>query len=114
MNGGSDMASATVKTRINEQGRIVIPTEIRRKMEIKPGESLLMEVEDGILRIESYRPRIRRIQEEFKQYAKPGGLASEELIAERRQESLLEQEIPERARELRRIRDGYQPRESEP
>jgi AbrB family looped-hinge helix DNA binding protein len=107
------MASTTVKTRINEQGRIVIPAEIRRKMDVMPGDTVLMDFEDGILKIESHRARIRRIQEEFKKYAKPGVLATDELIAERRQEALLEQEEFERARELRRIRDGCQPPENE-
>ena len=84
--------SSTVKARINEQGRIVIPAEIRRKMEIKPGETVLMSFEDGVLKIESHRARIRRIQEEFKKYAKPGLLASDELIAARREEARREME----------------------
>jgi AbrB family looped-hinge helix DNA binding protein len=88
----SDVASSTVKTRINEQGRIVIPAEIRREMNIKPGETVLMSFEDGVLKIESHRARIRRIQEEFKKYAKPGVLASDELIAERREEARREME----------------------
>jgi AbrB family looped-hinge helix DNA binding protein len=86
------MESTTAKARVNEQGRIVIPAEIRRKMDIKPGETVLMEFEDGILKIESHRARIRRIQEEFKKYAKPGVLASDELIAERREEARREME----------------------
>jgi AbrB family looped-hinge helix DNA binding protein len=81
------MASAIVKARMNDQGRLLIPAEIRRKMNIKPGETVLMNLEDGILKIESHRARIRRIQEEFKKYAKPGVLASDELIAERREEA---------------------------
>jgi AbrB family looped-hinge helix DNA binding protein len=86
------MSSTTVKARVNEQGRIVIPVAVRREMDLKPGETVLMEIEDGVLRIESYRARIRRIQEEFKQYAKPGILASDELIAERREEARREME----------------------
>jgi AbrB family looped-hinge helix DNA binding protein len=86
------MASAIVKARINEQGRLLIPAEIRRKMNIKPGETVLMDFEDGILKIESHRARIRRIQEEFKKYAKPGALASDELIAGRREEARREME----------------------
>lgn len=86
------MASATLKSRMNEQGRIVIPAEIRREMNIKPGETLLMAFADGVLTIESHRARIRRIQEEFKKYARPGVLASDELIAQRREEARREME----------------------
>ncbi|MGB6744944.1 MAG: AbrB/MazE/SpoVT family DNA-binding domain-containing protein [Terracidiphilus sp.] len=100
------------KTKLSPNGRIVIPAAIRDELEIKPGESLLMEVEDGVLRIESYRSRIRRIQKEFAHLVPPGRCVSDELIAERRQEALLEQEDFERARELRRIRDGYQSQEN--
>jgi AbrB family looped-hinge helix DNA binding protein len=100
------------KTKLNPNGRIVIPAAIREALGIQPGETLLLDVEDGVLHVESYRSRIRRIQEEFKQYAKPGVLASDELIAERRREALLEQETFEHARELRRIRDGYQSAET--
>jgi AbrB family looped-hinge helix DNA binding protein len=92
----------TVRTKLAPNGRIVIPAAIRDELGLKPGESLLMEVEDGVLRIESYRARIRRIQDEFAHLVKPGRLASDELIAERRREALLEMEDFEPARELRR------------
>jgi AbrB family looped-hinge helix DNA binding protein len=101
------------KAKLSPNGRIVIPAAIREALDIKPGDSLLMEVEDGVLRIESHGARIRRIQKEFAHLAIPGRYASDELIAERRQEALLEQEDFERARELRRIRDGYQSPENE-
>lgn len=79
--------------RINENGRIVIPAEMRTRMALKPGDTVLMKLEsDGILRIESHRTRIRRIQEEFQKFATPGTLASDELIAERREEARREME----------------------
>ena len=81
------------RTRINENGRIVIPAEIRQKMNLKPGDSLLMNLDqDGVLRIESHMARIRRIQDELKKYGKPGVLMSDELIADRRQEARREME----------------------
>jgi AbrB family looped-hinge helix DNA binding protein len=67
-------------------GRIVIPATIRQELGFAPGETLLMDVEDGILRIESYPVRIRRIQREIAQYIPAGRVLSEELIAERREE----------------------------
>jgi AbrB family looped-hinge helix DNA binding protein len=90
----------SVSSKINQNGRIVIPAAIRQEMGLKAGESLLMEVEDGVLRIESYPARIRRIQQEFAQYNRPGVLASDELIAERREEARREDAEMERDREL--------------
>ena len=92
----------SVGSKINQNGRIVIPAAIRQEMGIKAGETLLMDVEDGVLRIESHRARIRRIQLECAKYARPGILASDELIAERREEFRREEE------ELARDRAYYQ------
>lgn len=78
------------KSRLSENGRIVIPSQIREAMGISAGEPVLMELEDGILRVESHRRRIRRIQEEFRKHVpiKPGEmLMSDQLIAERREEA---------------------------
>jgi AbrB family looped-hinge helix DNA binding protein len=80
------------KASLSSNGRIVIPAAIREEMGIAPGETLLMDVEDGVLRIESYPSRIRRIQQEVAQYIRPGNLASDELIAERREEARREEE----------------------
>ena len=92
----------SAKARLNENGRIVIPAAIRQEMGFAPGDTLLMDVEDGVLRIESYPARIRRIQREIAQFAKPGILASDELIAERRGEARREEEEIERDETARR------------
>jgi AbrB family looped-hinge helix DNA binding protein len=92
------------KARLSPNGRVLIPAAIRAEMGFEPGESLFMDVEDGVLRIESFRARIRRIQQEFAQYVKPGVLASDELIAERREEARREEEEMERDRELYQAR----------
>jgi AbrB family looped-hinge helix DNA binding protein len=82
----------SAKAALSANGRIVIPAAIREEMGFAPGDTLLMDVEDGVLHIESYPARIRRIQREFAPYAKPGVLASDELIAERREEARREEE----------------------
>jgi AbrB family looped-hinge helix DNA binding protein len=93
---GSVQDVISAKARLNDNGRIVIPAAIRKEMGIAPGDTLLMDVEDGVLRIESYPARIRRIQREIAPFAKPGILASDELIAERREEARREEEEIER------------------
>jgi len=94
--GTSVRETTRAKTRLSPNGRIVIPAAIREELGVKPGETLLMEVEDGVLRIESYPTMIARIQREIAQFAKPGILASDELIAERREEARREEEEIER------------------
>jgi AbrB family looped-hinge helix DNA binding protein len=84
--------------RINENGRIVIPAAIREQMGLKAGEAVVMEIEDGILRIESHRAHIRRIQQEFRQSPAPGSklapqqLITEQLIEDRREDASQEME----------------------
>jgi AbrB family looped-hinge helix DNA binding protein len=78
--------------KVNENGRILIPAAIREQMGVKAGDDMVLTLEDGVLRVESYRAIIRKIQEEMQQYKKPGVLVSEELIAERREEARRERE----------------------
>ena len=53
------------KARLSPNGRIVIPAEMRKELGVKPGDTLQLNLEEGILRIETYAARVRRIQEEF-------------------------------------------------
>jgi AbrB family looped-hinge helix DNA binding protein len=98
--------SIHAKTSLSPNGRIVIPAAIRQELGFAPGDTLLMDVEDGVLRIESYPARIRRIQREVAKYARPGILASDELIAERREEFRREEE--ELARDLKYSQERLQ------
>lgn len=82
----------SVSSKINQNGRIVIPAAIRHEMGLSAGESVVMALEDGVLRIESYRARIRRVQESLRKYIAPGRSLADELIAERREEARREME----------------------
>ena len=92
------------KTLIGANGRIVIPAAIRQQLGVKPGDPILMDVEDGVLRLESYPSRIARIQRELAQYIPPGVSLADELIAERRAEARREQEEIDHEKEQGRTR----------
>lgn len=85
-----DQTEATA--RINENGRIVIPADIRRKLGLHPGDTLYLSVDGDKLSIESHSGRIRRIQESLRRLIPPDRLLSEELIAERQEEARREME----------------------
>jgi AbrB family looped-hinge helix DNA binding protein len=87
------------KVTLSANGRIVIPTAIRRELGFAPGETLLMEVEDGVLRVESFDARLARIQDELVQLVGPDRRLSDELIAERRAEARREQVEADREHE---------------
>ncbi len=76
-----------VTSKLNDNGRIVIPAEIRSKMGIKPGDTLFLTLEGDVLKVESQLARIRRIQESMRALIPGDRLLSDELIAERREEA---------------------------
>ena len=79
-----------VRSRINANGRVVIPSEMRREMGLSPGDSVVMTVKDGVLTMESLQARVRRVQQSLRQHIDPVRRLSDELIAERREEALRE------------------------
>lgn len=79
--------------RINENGRIVIPMAVRHQLGLKTDEVVVMEIDDGVLRLESHHAHIRRLQQEFSKPAEPRQMrASEQRIGERQQETIQETE----------------------
>jgi AbrB family looped-hinge helix DNA binding protein len=80
------------KARLNDSGRIVIPAEIRQKMGVSAGDTLLLSVEGGVLKIETHQTRIRRVQESLRRLIPPDRCLSDELIADRREEARRELE----------------------
>ena len=80
------------KVRLNENGRIVIPAEMRQKLGIRAADTLLMSLEGEVLKIESYPARVRRVQESLRKFIPPGVSLADELIAERREEARREME----------------------
>jgi len=81
-----------IQARINENGRIVIPAVIRKAMGLKLGDSVVLSLEDGVLRVEPQRARVRRVQERLGKLIPADRVLSEELIAEGREESRTEME----------------------
>lgn len=71
-------------------GRLVIPVEFRRALGMKPGDKLMVRLENNELRIYTRREGIRRAQELVRKYIPDGVSLADELIAERRAEAAKE------------------------
>lgn len=75
--------------RVGEQGRVVIPAEIRRALNLEVGSALIARVEADHLILEKQESVLNRVQSRFAAIPAEVNLA-DELIAQRRIEALSE------------------------
>lgn len=77
---------ASSKVPVGPQGRLVIPSEIRRQLGIAPGDVLIALVEEDRLVLEKRDAVLQRLRRRFAHI--PSGVSlADELISERRNES---------------------------
>ena len=74
------------RARVNEQGRLVIPAELRAEAGIKPGSEVVLEAVDGEVRIRGIDAAVARIQAKYRRLA-GGRKVVDELLAERREQA---------------------------
>ena len=65
-------------------GRVQLPADIRRALSLADGDTILIEVVDGEVRLRPYRESVRRVQDRLMPYRVTGKSMVDELIAERR------------------------------
>jgi AbrB family looped-hinge helix DNA binding protein len=80
------------RMKLNENGRVVIPSEMRAALGIQVGDELVMRIEDDELRITTLKHRIERAQNQVASYKKRGRSLVDELIAMRREAARHEHE----------------------
>ena len=78
------------RVKIVEGGKLVIPAAFRREMGIAPGDTVVVELDEGELRVRSLSSAIRQVQTRMRELNPDGRLLSEELIADRRAEAARE------------------------
>jgi AbrB family looped-hinge helix DNA binding protein len=75
----------TARTRVNQNGRIVIPASFRRALDINAGDEVVLRIEDDELRVSTMKRRIERARRLVRRHLKPGTSLVDELISERRE-----------------------------
>ena len=71
---------------LDKAGRIVIPASYRKALSIGPGEEVILQLQDGEIRLFTIEHAIARTQAMVKKYNKDNLVLSQELIKIRRQE----------------------------
>ena len=78
---------AEMMTKLGQGGRIVLPAQYRKELGLKPGDNLILVLEDGEVRIFTPQRAVKHAQELVRRYIPEGRDLSEELLRERREEA---------------------------
>lgn len=78
------------KTKLGQSGRIVIPTEYRRKLSLEAGDEVIMHLDEDGLHLYTPAQAIARAQALVGRYIPEGRSLSEALVSERREEATRE------------------------
>ena len=94
---------------VTDRGRLVLPAEIRERLEIRDGDRVALILEtDGTVSLKTREVALSNLEGMFKHLAPKGHFASDDLIAERRRQARLEdREFRERSpvRRMKRERE---------
>ena len=76
-----------VRTRLGENGRVVISAEFRRHLGLKTGDPLVVRLDEDGIRIESRQAAVRAAQRMVRERVPEGELLTERLFEMRRAET---------------------------
>ena len=79
--------NATVRLRIDSEGRVALPRAIREALAVGEGHALIGSVEDGELRLLTIPAAVRRAQAIVRQYIPEGVSLVDDLLEDRRREA---------------------------
>lgn len=82
---GQAPAPAVVK--IDEAGRLVLPAAFRDWIGLEPGDQLMVQAQDGAVRVTTQRAALAKARALLGQYVKDDQSLAEDLIADRRTEA---------------------------
>ncbi|HEY7838749.1 MAG TPA: AbrB/MazE/SpoVT family DNA-binding domain-containing protein [Terriglobales bacterium] len=63
--------SDVIKTKINPNGRVVIPLSVRKALGVKPGDEVMMRMVEGELRIYTTDGALERLRRELRELTAP-------------------------------------------
>jgi AbrB family looped-hinge helix DNA binding protein len=76
-----------VRAKLHANGRVVIPAAVRRALDFRPGDELIMRVDNGELRLSTRRQALARARRAIRRYIPDDEDLTQSLIDDRRQEA---------------------------
>jgi AbrB family looped-hinge helix DNA binding protein len=80
----------TVRVKLGEDGRISLPAAYRRALGLRPGDELIVQLQDGAISVTSTKLGIERARRMLGRYLKTKESLADSLIADRRSEAACE------------------------
>ena len=77
---------------LQENGRMILPADIRQALRLKKGDKVIIDTQGDRIELTTPQRERRRAQEMFRSFVPAGQDLVDQLIADRRLESKLEQE----------------------
>ena len=79
-----------IRTQISKGSRIVLPAKLRKALEIQAGYELILQLENGSIRIIPVRQAVTLVQKAVRQYVPKGTSLVDALVQVRKEEMLHE------------------------
>jgi bifunctional DNA-binding transcriptional regulator/antitoxin component of YhaV-PrlF toxin-antitoxin module len=76
-----------VTVTLREDGMVDLPEEYRRALGLEPGDEVILQLEEGAIRVLSPRAAIERAQRAVRAHVPEGRSLVDELIVERRRDA---------------------------
>ncbi len=74
------------KTNIGENGRIIIPAKMRKEANLTVGQGIIINLQNGELKISSYEAKLKNIQATVKSYTHNKGSLVDKLFELRKED----------------------------
>ncbi len=71
---------------MSNNGRIIVPAGIRKALDLKPGDEIVIQLEDGSIKLTPIRQAIQLAQKKVRQYVPKGTSLVDDLLQARREE----------------------------
>ena len=75
------------KVQVHSGGRFVLPSKLRKELQIKAGDEIVLSLEDGSVRLIPLHQAVRIAQQTVKKYVPKGTSLVEDLIQARKEET---------------------------